>query len=96
MERQADADELGDDCQRVQCMTRAHTSTEPRQHKSPGRHLRRKDPQRGQAGRYAGRATDSVRASRQSEDRERARAHRAAIDPRPRRRGHRVRQANGR
>ena len=58
---------------------------------SPGRRLRRKDPQGRQAGRSAGPAADDIRAGRQSQDRQGARPHRAAIDPRPRRRGHRVR-----
>ena len=35
-------------------------------------------------------AADHIRAGRQSQDRQGARPHRAAIDPRPRRRGHRV------
>ena len=59
---------------------------------SPGRHLRRKDPQGRQAGRSAGPAADQIRAGHQSQDRQGARPHRAALDPRPRRRGHRMRR----
>ena len=57
---------------------------------TPGRRLRREDPQGRQAGRSAGPATDHIRAGRQSQDREGARPYRPAIDPRPRRRGHRM------
>src|SRR5216683_780144 len=59
---------------------------------SPGRHLRRKDPQRRQAGRSAGRATDQVRAGHQSQDRQGARPHRAASSSRRRRRGDRMKR----
>ena len=48
----------------------------------------RQDPQRRQTCRPSGRATDKVRAGRQSQDREGARPHRATLDPRSRRRGH--------
>ena len=44
-----------------------------------------------EAGRSAGPAADHIRARRQSEDRQRARSDGAAIDPRARRRCHRVR-----
>ncbi len=47
-------------------------------------------PQRRQAGRSARAAADHVRAGRQSEDRQGARPHRAALDPLPRRRGDRM------
>jgi putative tryptophan/tyrosine transport system substrate-binding protein len=57
---------------------------------SPGRHLRRKDPQGRPARRSAGATAHDIRAGGQSQDREGARAYRAAIDPRPRRRGHRM------
>jgi len=53
-------------------------------------HLRRKNPQRRQAGRSAGPAADNIRAGRQPQDRQSARPHRTAVDPRPRRRGHRM------
>src|SRR5712671_5869716 len=62
------------------------------EHVSPTRHLRWKDPQGRQAGRSAGPAADDVRAGRQSQHREGARPHRAAVDPRPRRRGHRMKR----
>jgi ABC transporter substrate binding protein len=55
---------------------------------APGRHLRRKDPQGREAVRSPSTAADDVRAGRQSQDREGVRPHRAAIDPRPCRRGH--------
>src|SRR5580704_3920426 len=57
-----------------------------------GRHLRWKDPQGRQAGRSAGPAADDIRASRQPQDRQGARPRRAAIDPRPRRRGDRMKR----
>src|SRR6266851_6538082 len=60
------------------------------EHVSPTRHLRWKDPQGRQAGRSAGPAADDIRAGGQSQDRQRARPHRPAIDPRPRRRGDRM------
>src|SRR6266404_484261 len=47
---------------------------------------------RGKAGGYSGRATDRVRAGRQSEHRQGARSDGPAIDPRPRRRGHRMKR----
>jgi len=59
---------------------------------SPARHLRRKNPQGREAGRSAGPAADDIRAGGQSEDRQGTWPHRPAIDPRPRRRGHRVSQ----
>src|ERR1700730_9809055 len=59
---------------------------------SRGRPLCRQDPARRTAGRLAGAAADPVHARRQFEDREGARPDRPAIDPRPRRRGHRVRR----
>src|SRR5262249_22517315 len=52
---------------------------------------RRTDPRWRQARRSARAAADEIRASRQSQDRAGARPHRAAVDPGPRRRGHRVR-----
>ena len=57
---------------------------------SPGRHLRRKDPQGGEAGGSAGPAADDVRAGRQPQDRQGARPDGSAVDPRPRRRGYRM------
>jgi hypothetical protein len=54
------------------------------------RGLYRQDPQGGHAGRPAGRAGFQVPAGHQSQDRERARPEDPAIDPRARRRGHRV------
>src|SRR5439155_4190042 len=56
------------------------------------RRTRRQDPERGQAGRSAGRAADAVRAGGQLQDRARARPDDPAIDPRPRRRGHRMKR----
>src|SRR5207247_1533472 len=50
----------------------------------------RPDPRGRQACRSAGPAADWVRAGRQSQHLQGARPHRAAIDPRPRRRGHRM------
>ena len=41
-----------------------NASTEPHRHMASSRHLRRKDPQRRQAGRSAGPATDHLRAGR--------------------------------
>jgi len=52
--------------------------------------LRRKEPLGREARRSAGPIADHVRAGGQSEDRDSARSHRAALDPRPRRRGDRV------
>src|ERR1700732_5162279 len=66
--------------------------TEPRGYLSPGRHLRRTDPQRREASRSAAPAADDIRASRQSQARQGARPDGAAVDPRPRRRGHRMRR----
>src|ERR1700674_5601894 len=66
--------------------------TEPRGYLSPGRHLRGTDPHRREASRSAGAAADDIRASRQSQDRQGARPDGAAVDPRPRRRGYRMRQ----
>jgi putative ABC transport system substrate-binding protein len=63
---------------------------QPRGRVSPSRHLRRKDPQRCQTGRSARPAADDIRAGRQSEDRQRAGPDDPALDPRPRRRGHRM------
>jgi putative ABC transport system substrate-binding protein len=57
---------------------------------SPGRHLRRPHSQRCKPRRSADRATDQVRAGRQPQDCQGARAHRATIDPRSRRRGDRM------
>ena len=57
---------------------------------SPGRHLRRKDSHGGEAGRSSGAAADNLRVGSQSQDCKRARPYCSAIDPRPRRRGHRV------
>jgi hypothetical protein len=51
------------------------------------------DRKRRQARRSAGRATDQLQAGRQSQHRQGARPHRSAIDPRPRRRGRRVKAA---
>jgi hypothetical protein len=59
--------------------------TEPDGCLSPDRRLRRKDPQGRQAGRPAGPAANNLRAGRQSQHRQGAGAHRAAVDPRPRR-----------
>src|SRR6516165_3904703 len=53
--------------------------------------LCRQDPEGHQARRPPCTAADKVRASRQSEDSQGARADDPALDPRPRRRGHRVR-----
>src|SRR5690348_1651871 len=61
-------------------------------HPSPGRHLRRKDPQRREACRSPGPAADEIRAGRQSQDGQDARPYSTAVDPRPRRRGHRMRR----
>ena len=58
----------------------------------PGRHLCRQDPQGRQARRSAGPATDQIRAGHQSQDRQGARPDDPAVDPRPRRRGDRVRR----
>src|SRR5438270_392552 len=66
--------------------------SEPHRLVPPGRRLCRKDPQRRQAGRSASPAADHIRAGHQSRDRQNARPHRAAINPRPRRRGHRMRR----
>jgi putative ABC transport system substrate-binding protein len=63
---------------------------QPRRHISPGRHLCRKDPQRRQAGRSAGRATDQIRAGRQPENRQSARSDDPAHGVAARRRGHRM------
>src|SRR5439155_24328782 len=51
-----------------------------------------KNPERRQARRYPSRATNYIRAGRQSQNSECARPYRAAMDPRPRRRGHRIRR----
>jgi putative tryptophan/tyrosine transport system substrate-binding protein len=58
--------------------------TEPIRGLSPGRDLRRQDPQRSEPSRLAGRTADSLRAGGQSQDREGAGPHCAASDPRPR------------
>jgi ABC-type uncharacterized transport system substrate-binding protein len=55
-------------------------------------HLRRKDPEGRQARRPAGTAADQIRAGHQPEDRQGAEPYRAAIAPRPGRRGHRIRR----
>src|SRR5437660_1500895 len=57
---------------------------------APSRHLRRKNPQGRQTRRSAGPTADDIRAGRQSQDRQDARPHRAASDPRARRRGARM------
>src|SRR5262249_13324801 len=57
---------------------------------SPGRQLRRKNPQGREACRPAGSAADDIRARRQSQDCQQAWHYRAARYPRSRRRGHRV------
>src|SRR5439155_1598398 len=79
------------------CMTRIrrgrrpdHLWSENPLYLSSGRHFGRKDTQGRQASRFAGRAANPVRARRQSQHRKGARPYRAAIDPRPRRRGHRL------
>src|SRR5262249_55953846 len=54
------------------------------------RRLRRQDSARRQAGRASGRATDQIRPSGQSDDREGARPRSAAPSARPRRRGDRM------
>ncbi|HKS87950.1 MAG TPA: ABC transporter substrate-binding protein [Stellaceae bacterium] len=59
---------------------------------SAHRRVRRQNTQWRQARRPSGRAADEVRAGDQPEDRQGARPHRAAIPPRPRRRGHRMRR----
>jgi len=64
--------------------------TEPHGCVSPARNVRRKDPQRRQASRSAGRAAGDIRAGRQYEDRRGGRPDDPAIDPRARRRGDRV------
>ena len=53
-------------------------------------HLCRKNPQRRDARRSACPAADDIRVGHQSPDRQGARPHCAAIDPRPRRRGRRM------
>jgi hypothetical protein len=58
-------------------------------------HLYRQDPKGREARRPAGPAADDIRAGGQPQDRRGARPHGPAHDPRPRRRGHRVKQANG-
>src|SRR5205814_9118539 len=58
---------------------------------SPSWHVRRDDPQWRQAGRSPGPATDQIRVGDQPQYRQGARPHCAAINPRPRRRGHRMR-----
>jgi hypothetical protein len=62
---------------------------------SPGRHLRRQDPEGRPAGRSAGPAPDHLRAGDQSQDSEGARPDRAAIDPRPSRRSDRMSASGG-
>src|SRR5215472_12870366 len=52
--------------------------------------LCRPGSRRRQTGRSAGPAANTIRAGRQSEDREGTRADDPALDPRPRRRGHRM------
>src|SRR6202035_4635841 len=59
---------------------------------SPARDLRRKDPHGREPRRSAGRAASQVRAGDQPEDRQGAPPHRAAINPRARRRGDRMRR----
>src|SRR5437660_9123036 len=55
-----------------------------------GDQLCRENPQRGETGRAARRAADSVRAGHQPEDRERNRSNDPTLPPRPRRRGDRI------
>jgi putative ABC transport system substrate-binding protein len=69
-----------------------HLWSQPRRHISPDRHLRWENSQRRQARRSAGPAADDVRIGRQSQDRQDARTDDPAIDPRPGRRGHRVKR----
>jgi ABC-type uncharacterized transport system substrate-binding protein len=57
---------------------------------SPGRHLCWKDSEWGQTRRSTGPPVDQFRAGRQSQHREGARPNGSALDPRPRRRGHRM------
>jgi arylformamidase len=57
-----------------------------------GRKVRLLVGEGNQSRRSAGRAADDVRAGHQSQDRQGARADDPAIDPRPRRRGHRMRR----
>jgi hypothetical protein len=59
----------------------------------PSRRLCRPHPQRREAGRPARHATDAIRVDYQSKDRDDARRDNSVVDPRPRRRDHRV--ANG-
>src|SRR5712671_5620340 len=59
---------------------------------SSGRQLRRPNPKWGQAGRSAGGAAQQIRAGHQPQDRQGARARRAANPPRPRRRSYRMRR----
>src|SRR5580700_4336929 len=56
------------------------------------RRLDRQDAEGGAARREAGAAADPVRAGDQPQDRQGARPHRPSFDPRPRRRGHRMRR----
>jgi ABC-type uncharacterized transport system substrate-binding protein len=57
---------------------------------SPSGRLRWKDPEGRETGRPAGTAAYHIRVGHQPQDRQGARPHRAAIPPRPRRRGHRI------
>src|SRR6516165_1029602 len=57
---------------------------------APSRHLRRQDPHGREARRSAGAAADDIRISGQSENGEGTRIDRTAVNPGPRRRGHRV------
>src|SRR6516165_4392807 len=66
---------------------------QPYRDPSRDRHLRRKNSKRRQAGRSAGPATDKIRAGGQSQDCQCTWPHGPALDPRPRRRGHRMRFA---
>ena len=69
---------------------------QPHRYVAQGWHLCRKDPKGRQARRSAGSAADGIRIGRQPEDRQGARPDDPPINPRPCRRGHRVRQADDR
>src|SRR6516164_8300428 len=75
-------------------MGRSRTSdvvwAEPSRHVPDLGRLCRQDPEGRQARRPPCPAADKVRAARQSQDRQGARHHGPALDPRPRRRGHRM------
>jgi putative ABC transport system substrate-binding protein len=67
---------------------------EPELSSSRSRRICRPHSQGCQARRPTGPAAEQIRAGRQSQDRASARAHCSTLDPRPRRRGHRVRRRN--